>query len=221
MKRSLAIAVTLASGMVLSATAQTPVVSAASPASAAAPAGPARIAVIAFQVAVAQTNEGQRNFADLEKKFDPKRQQLKALSDEIDGLNKQLQTQGSAMSDADRATKTSAVDTKKKQLDRDAQDAQEDFQQQMQELYNGLASKVYDVMQAYAEKEGFTLVLDVSQQQNPVLFASNSTNITKQVIDAYNLKSGVPAPPPQTGAGAPQITAPTTRPAAKPATTTH
>jgi outer membrane protein len=220
MKRSLAIAVTLASGMVLSAAAQTPVVSAVSPTSAA-PAGPAKIAVIAFQVAVAQTNEGQRNFADLEKKFDPKRQQLKAMSDEIDGLTKQLQTQGNSLSEADRATKTSAIDTRKKQLDRDAQDAQEDFQQQMQELYNGLASKVYDVMQAYAEKEGFTLVLDVSQQQNPVLFASNSTNITKQVIDAYNLKSGVPAPPPQTGAEAPRTTVPGARPATKPATTSH
>jgi outer membrane protein len=216
MKRSLAIAVSLASGLVLSAAAQTPAVSAASPnasAAATAPAGPAKIAVIAFQVAVAQTNEGQRNFADLQKKFDPKRQQLKTLSDEIDTLTKQLQTQGATLSDADRAAKTTAIDTKKKQLDRDAQDAQEDFQQQMQDLYNGLASKVYDVMQAYAEKEGFTLVLDVSQQQSPVLFAKDTTNITKQVIDAYNVKSGIPAPPPQAGTDAPKPAAPAARPA--------
>jgi outer membrane protein len=216
MKRSLAIAVTLASGSILSAAAQTPAVSAASPtptAAATAPAGPAKIAVIAFQVAVAQTNEGQRNFADLQKKFDPKRQQLKALSDEIDTLTKQLQTQGATLSEAERGAKTTAIDSKKKQLDRDAQDAQEDFQQQMQDIYNGLASKVYDVMQAYAEKEGYTLVLDVSQQQNPVLFARDSTNITKQVIDAYNQKSGIPAPPPQAGADAPKPVAPAARPA--------
>jgi outer membrane protein len=219
MKRSLAIVVTLASGMILSASSQTPTVSSASPASAgsAAPAGPAKIAVISFQVAVAQTNEGQRNFADLQKKFDPKRQQLKALSDEVDTLTKQLQAQGANLSDSERASKTSAIDTKKKQLDRDAQDAQSDFQQEMQDLYNGLASKVYDVMQSYAEKEGYTLVLDVSQQQSPVLFANNSSNITKQVIDAYNVKSGVPAPPPQT-TGEETPKAPATRPAApKPA----
>ena len=75
MKRSLALIVTLASGIVLSAAAQTSTCSRR----AAAPAGPAKIAVIAFQVAVAQTNEGQRNFADLQKKYDPKRQQLKSL----------------------------------------------------------------------------------------------------------------------------------------------
>ena len=71
-------------------------------------------------------------------------------------------------------------------------------------------------MQSYAEQQGFTLILDVSQQQSPVLYAVNGTNITKQVIDAYNLKSGVPAPPARPTAEAPKPAAP--RPAApKPA----
>jgi outer membrane protein len=207
MKRSLALVVTLASGLVLSAAAQTP---------AAAPAGPAKIAVIAFQVAVAQTNEGQRNFADLQKKYDPRRQQLKVLSDEVDTMTKQLQAQGDKLSEAERVSRANAIDVKKKQLDRNAEDAQNDFQQEMQEVYNSLASKVYDVMQSYSEQQGFTLVLDVSQQQSPVLYASTSTNITKQIIDAYNTKSGVPAPPAQpAGATAPKPTAPrTARPAA-------
>ncbi len=213
MKRSLALIVTLASSLVLSAAAQTP-------AAAPAPAGPAKIAVIAFQVAVAQTNEGQRNFADLQKKYDPRRQQLKTLSDEIDTLTKQLQAGQATLSPAEQQSKATAIDTKKKQLDRDAQDAQNDFSQEMQDVYNALASKVYDVMQAYAELHGYTLVLDVSQQQSPVLYAATATNVTKDIIDAYNLKSGIPAPPPgAAGAGvdAPRPTtnhAPTSHPAA-------
>lgn len=94
----------------------------------------------------------------------------------------------------------------------------------MQDIYNGLASKVYDVLQSYAELHGFTLVLDVSQQQNPVLYANNSTNITKEIIDAYNVKSGIPAPPAQpAGAGAPLAPKPAApRPAApRPAPTAH
>ncbi len=214
MKRSLATIVMLASSLTLSAVAQTP-------AAAPAPAGPAKIAVIAFQVAVAQTNEGQRNFADLQKKYDPRRQQLKALSDEIDNLTKQLQAGQATLSPAEQQSKATAIDTKKKQLDRDAQDAQNDFSQEMQDVYNALASKVYDVMQAYAESHGYTLVLDVSQQQSPVLYAATATNVTKDIIDAYNTKSGIPAPPPGTGGAgldAPkpaQHTAP--RPAASPA----
>ncbi len=215
MKRSLALIVTLASGFVLSAAAQTPAATAAAP-------GPAKIAVIAFQVAVAQTNEGQRNFADLQKKFDPRRQQLKVLSDEIDSLTKQLQAGADKMTPAEQQSKATAIDTKKKQLDRDGQDATNDFQQEMQDVYNALASKVYDVMQSYAELKGYTLVLDVSQQQSPVLYASTSTNITKDIIDAYNVKSGIPAPPaqPASGVDAPKPT-PRTGPRQPAAPATH
>ena len=191
----------LASGLALSAAAQVP--SAPAPASSSAPAGPTKIAVVAFQVAVAQTNEGQRNFADLQRKYEPKRAQLKTLSDEIDGLKKQLQAQGDKLSDAERASRAKTIDEKEKQLQRAAEDAQNDFQQEMQDLYNSLASKVYDVLATYAKQQGYTLVLDVAQQQNPVLYASDSTNITKAVIDAYNVKSGVPAPPAQPAAPAP------------------
>jgi outer membrane protein len=159
-------------------------------------------------LAVAQTNEGQRDFGDLQKKYAPKEAALKSLSDELDSLTKQLQTQGASLSEGERANRAKVIDDKKKQLDRDSEDARNDFQADIQEMYNGLASKVYDVMSTYAEKEGFTLVLDISQQQTPVLFSANGTNITKQVIDAYNVKSGVPAPPPQPTSEAPKQMAP-------------
>jgi outer membrane protein len=184
MKRSLVIVATLATGLVLNASAQTAV----------SPVPAAKVAVIAFQAAVAQTNEGQRNIADLQTKFEPKRQQLKALSDEIETLTKQLQTQGSTLSEAEQASRARTLDSKKKEFDRANEDAQADFQQQMQDVFNGVAAKVYDVMQAYAQSKGYTVVLDISQQESPVLFAGEQLNITKDVIDAYNVKSGIPAP---------------------------
>ena len=219
MKRTFALVLILASGIVLSADAQTQAAPAAAPA-----AVPAKIAVVAFQLAVAQTNEGQLDFGDLQKKYAPKEAALKTLSDEIDNLTKQLQAQGASLSEAERANKAKVIDDKKKQLDRDSEDARNDFQADIQEMYNSLASKVYDVMSSYAEQQGFTLVLDISQQQTPVLFSANGTNITKQVIDAYNLKSGVPAPPaqqaPAPGSQAsPRPAAP--RPAAPKPTGTH
>ena len=194
MKLTRALVLSLALGFALSAVAQTPSV----------PAGPAKIAVIAFQATVGQTNEGQRNFADLQKKYEPKREQLKALSDEIDKLTKQLQTQADALGDAERANRAKTIDEKKKQLDRSSEDARADYQGEVQELYTALASKVYDVLSGYAQQQGYTLVLDIGQQQSPVLFANPTTDITKAVLDAYNVKSGVPAP-----AGQPVATAPT------------
>jgi outer membrane protein len=168
-------------------------------------AGPAKVAVIAFQAAVAQTNEFQRDLADLQKKYQPKQQQLKTLADEIDSLTKQVQAQGSTMSDAERQAKARTIDDDKKKLDRDTQDAQGDFQNDMQEVINRIAGKVGETMTDYAAKHGYTLVLDASQQEQQapmVLYAVPSSDITKAVIDAYNEKSGVPAPPARPAASA-------------------
>jgi outer membrane protein len=216
MKRTLVLIAALSSGLVLNAAAQTTPAPAPAAPAAAASAQPAKIAVIAFQIAVAQTNEGQRDFADLQKKFEPRQQQLKTLSDQVDSLTKQLQTQAATLSDAEQQSRARTLDEKKKQLDRDSQDAQAEFQQAMQDMYNGLASKVYDVMQAYSQLRGFTIVLDISEQQSPVLWANNGINITKDVVDAYNTKSGVPAPPPPAQGAVPEAPKPSA-PAPKPA----
>ena len=221
MKRSLALATLLASGFALSAAQLTPAIAqtkpatAAAPTAPAAPAGPSKIAVIEFQAAVAQTNEGQRNFADLQKKYQPRENALKTRNDEIDGLTKQLQAQGATLSEAARATQARTIDEKKKKLDRDAEDLRTEGTQEIQQMYNTLASKVYDVLASYAEQQGYTLVLDASQQENPILFHMPSTDITKPVIEAYNVKSGVPALPPQ------PASAPASKPAAPKAPAAH
>jgi outer membrane protein len=211
MKRTLALATLAASFFGLHAVAQTP---AAAPAAAPAPApaGPAKVAVIMFQAAVMQTNEGQRNFADVQKKFEPKRDQIKSLGEEVDNLKKQLQAQGDKLSPAESAARTKTIDDKTKQAQRLMEDAQTDYNTALQEMFQTLSQKVFEVVDSYAKAQGYTLVLDASQQQSPILWAADATNITKQVVEAYNAKSGVPAPP----ANAELPSAPKA-PAAKPA----
>jgi outer membrane protein len=197
--------------------AQKPAVSKTAASEPAFPAGPAKVAVISFQAAVSQTNEFQRDFADLQKKYDPRRAQLKTLSDEIDALNKQLQAQDAQTSDAERVNRARTLDEKKKELDRDTQDAQSDFQNDMQQIIDRVAGKVGEVMTDYAVKQGYTLVLDASEQQQQssiVIYVEPTTDITKAVIDAYNLKSGIPAPPAgAVGGGQPAVDAPQPQPA--------
>ena len=201
MRRSMLLIGALAAGMVPGLYAQT----------AEAPPGPLRIAVVSFQDVVTGTNEFQRNFADLQKKYDPKRQQLKTLGDEIETLTKQLDTQGASLSDAERATRARTIDEKKKQAQRLGEDAQKDFQDEMQQLFNSTASKIGDVLIDYAKQQGYTLVLDGGElQQGPfVLYTIPSTDISKAIVDAYNLKSGVAAPPSLPAAPAPK---PATKP---------
>ena len=155
----------------------------------------AKIAIINFQQAVAATNEGQRNFAQLRVKFEPKQAQLKAQSDEIDSLKKQLQDAGANLSEPERDSRLRVIDEKTKSLQRSAEDAQNEASGAMNDMYQALAQKVYAVLDSYSNQNKFTVVLDTSAQQTPVLWANGSTDITKQIVEAYNVKSGVPPQP--------------------------
>jgi len=172
------------------------------------PAGPAKIAVIGFQEAISQTNDFQRRFADLQKKYDPKRQAIKTLNDQIASLQKDLQAQSATLSDAERAAKAKSLDDKQKELKRTGEDAQTDYQQDMQQTFAAVASKFAETVDAYAKEHGYTVVLDGGNQQVPIIiYANPSVDISKAVVEAYNVKSGIPAPE-RTATPRPAATAP-------------
>jgi outer membrane protein len=180
---------------------------------------PAKIALIAFEQAVFATNEGQKAVQEVQKKYEPKRAQIETLGQEVDSLKKQLQSAPATLSDEERATRLKNIDTKEKQLNRDAEDANNAYQADVQEAYGKVARKVSATVQKYVADNGFTLLLDVSNQQNSnVMWASQNPNIdvTLAVVNAYNATSGVAAPPPSAPSAAPARprTAPT-RPATK------
>jgi len=160
-------------------------------------AGPSKVAVIGFEQAVLATNEGRRTFTTIQAKYEPKEAALKSENTEIDALKKDLQDKGTTITDADRNARLKTIDTKTKDLQRQAQDDQTDMNSEMQDAYTSLAPKVGAVLDAYAKEQGYTLVLDGTPQQNtqsPILWFGPQTDITKAVIDAYNAKSGIPAP---------------------------
>jgi outer membrane protein len=190
-------------------------------------AGPNKVAIINIQAAIANTNEGQRDLDALQKKFEPKQIELKSLSDEVDSLKKQLAAQTEKLNDDERNRRVQAIEAKQKTLQRDLEDAQNEYQTQSNEIAQRIGGKLMQSLDAYAKQNGYAVVIDVSSQQSPVLWAATSVDITKPVIDAYNVVSGVAAPAakPTTSASAPSasVTAPrrTTPPpsAPKPAAT--
>jgi outer membrane protein len=223
MKRSLSLVCMLATTLGASALAQTAAEPPSAPGAPAvtAPAGPTKIAVIQFEAVVGQTNEGQRAFSELNTKFQPKQQQIKAESDEVDTLKKDLQTAGDKLSDTERQTRLRTIDEKEKTLQRNVEDARNDFSGEMNEKFGGIAQKVATVMTQYAQQNGYTLILDAGsqqQQQSPILWAAESTNISEAVLQAYNKQSGVPAPP--AGSTPPRTGATTTRPTTRVPSTT-
>ena len=142
------------------------------------------------------TNEGQKIVEDVKTKFAPQKTEIDGLSGEVDALKKQLQGASATLSDADRAAKLKAIDAKEKQLNRKAEEAQTAYNADLQEAYAKVAQKVSTTLKNYVAQNGYTLLLDVSNQQSAVMWALPNTDVTEAVVAAYNTSSGVAAPAP-------------------------
>jgi outer membrane protein len=159
-----------------------------------------KVGIVGIQEAIANTNEGKKELDALQKKFAPKQAELKTMNDEIETMKSQLQAQGDKLSEEERGNRVKKIEAKQKVLQRNFDDAQTEFQQAEQEVVNRLGKKMLDVLEKYAKNNGYSMVLDVSNPQTPVLWASASSNITKDLVDAYNAEVPVagsaPAPKP-------------------------
>jgi outer membrane protein len=186
----------LGAGMAL---AQAP---AAAPAPVSAPA--TKVAVIQIQAALAATKEGQKAAADLEVKLSPRKKELDGKQAEIKELQERLQRGGNTLSDSAKEDLTRNIDAKTKTYNRQLEDAQAELEQEQQKVVGTLGQKMMAVIDKYAQQNGFAIVLDVSSQNTPVLYASNTVDITKDVIDLYDKTVFTPTP----AAAAPKPTAP-------------
>ncbi|MGH9635838.1 MAG: OmpH family outer membrane protein [Candidatus Angelobacter sp.] len=177
---------------------------------------PTKIGVVNIQQAIQECAEGKKEIDALQQKFSPTQVELKQQSDDVEALKKQYQAQADKLSDEEKSSRAKAIDTKQKALQRNYEDAQAEFQQAEQDVINRIGSKMVNVLEKYANANGFAVVLDVSNPQtSPVLWATQGTVITKELVDAYDKANPAgataPAPKPAGAAGT------ATRPAPSPA----
>lgn len=181
---------------------------------------PTKIGVVNIQQAIQECAEGKKEIDVLQTKFAPKQIEIKQQSDDVENLKKQYQAQAAKLSDEEKGRQAKAIDTKQKALQRSAEDFQNEAQQAEQDVINRIGSKMVAVLEKYANANGFAVVLDVSNPQtSPVLYATQGTVITKELVDAYDKENpaGATATKPAGAAAKPATPRPQATPA-RPAT---
>ncbi|HLW86209.1 MAG TPA: OmpH family outer membrane protein [Candidatus Sulfotelmatobacter sp.] len=191
-------AVLVISAIAQTSSASTPAAGSAAPATpSAAASGSTKIGTINIEQAIVATNEGRRDFEELAKKLEPKRTQLTGQNDELEGLKKQLTTQGDKLSEDALANLRKQIETKQKALERAGQDFQEEAGNQQNDIAQRILQKMAPMIVKYAQENAFGMIVDTSKPwpQSPVLWADvEKVDITKPVVDVYNAQSNVPAP---------------------------
>jgi outer membrane protein len=168
-----------------------------------------KVGVISIQAAIASTAEGKEAAAELQSQFAPRTTELQNLQKQIEDVRNRLQTGQSTLSDDEKARLQREGDQLTRAFQRKQQEFQDDTSDAQQEVVNRIGRKLVDILNKYSKENGYSIILDTSAQQSPVLYAANQIDVTQDIIRLYDQSYPV-----KTGAGAGSTGS---RPAPKPA----
>jgi outer membrane protein len=173
---------------------------------------PTRVAIIQLQQALVKCQDGQKASADMQAKFGPRKQVLEKQQADLAAKQEQLSKGSATMSEAAKQAMASEIASGQKKLQRDG----EDFDAEVQSYENGimqdLAAKMIDVIAKYATQNGYAMVVDVSNQQSPLIWADQGYVITEAIVKLYDQAHPGAGP----AAAAPVVKPPAAPPAAPP-----
>jgi outer membrane protein len=163
---------------------------------------PNKVGIIHIQNAIISTKDGQKAAGELQARFAPKKADLDKKQGTIAQLQDQLRKGSNTMSDEAKQKLMRDIDQNTKSLNRETEDAQAELDQEQGKIMQELGQRLMAVIIKYAKDNGYSLILDVSSQQTPVLYAADGIDITTDIIGLYDKNapaspmSTLPAPKP-------------------------
>jgi len=207
-KKNLVVFISLAMGVARVATAQT-----APP--------QVKVGVINIQSAMVSTKDGQKAVAELNGRMAPKQKELEKKQTDIRDLQDKLQKGSNTLAEAAKDNLKRDIDAKTKNFNRDMEDAQAEMDLEQRKILDDLSQKMMQVIDKYAVANGYAVILDVSNPNTPVLYASNAVEVTKDIVDLYDKMQPTSAPvkpAPTATKPAPQAPPPAAKPTPPPVT---
>jgi Skp family chaperone for outer membrane proteins len=160
--------------------------------------GTAKIAWIYLDAVIQGTDEGKREFGEIQKWVDRKNQELQGLTKELETLQNQLNVQGAKLTDEAREDLEAQIEFKTTGLERFRQDTNKEIEGRRGRATNYLGRRMLPVVEKVSREKGLSAV----QYLNPGrdAWVDPSLIITDEVIRAYNAAHPVTssvAPPPR------------------------
>jgi outer membrane protein len=157
---------------------------------------PTKVGIIHIQNAIIGTKDGQVAAKSLEERFMPRRKEVEKKQADIGAMQNQLRASSNTASEDVKNKLMRDIDVKQKSLQRDAEDFQAEVDQEQQKVLGELGGKIMAVIDKYATDNGYAIVIDVSSQQSPVLYAATAIDITREIVALYDRNAPSAAKPP-------------------------
>ena len=178
-----------------------------------------KVAVIDFEKAIVESVEGKKSSEKFNATLQTKQADGEKRQKELEDAQRKLQTQERTLSETAKANLQKDIDRRTTEMQRFSEDTQKEMQSLRDELLRPIAEKASALLNQLAVEKGYTLVVDVSNPQNNVVWFNPQNDITAELtkrIDASAPATSSTAPAPAPQATRPAAPRPATPPAPRP-----
>lgn len=181
-----------------------------------------KVVVVDFEKAVVESNEGKKASEKFNATLQSKQGEIEKKQKDIEDQQKKLQNGARTLSEQAKADIQKDIDRRTTELQRSNEDAQKELQTARDELLRPIADLATQVLNAMADQENYTLVIDISNPDSNVVWKNPKNDITDELIKRINAATAAnagkteapktPAPAPPSGTKPAQPAAPKTTP---------
>ncbi len=138
-----------------------------------------RIGYVSPAKVSSQAPQAEAARAELEEEFAPRDEKIVAMQDKLESLRQRLNSQQrSSDGQVDRQQLQRRVVKLRRDIERRREAFREDFNMRRNEALGELQERIIDTVKAFAEDEGFDLILSEG-----VIHASDAVNVTDRIIE--------------------------------------
>ncbi len=145
-----------------------------------------KIAVVSFQQALNEVEQGKTAKASLKAEFDAKQKKLDLQQDELKKMREDLDKQRLVLSQEALRTKEEGFNKKFMDLQKNFGDYRQQIAEKEARITTQILKNLRGICEDLGKKEGYTLIVENSQ--DAVLYAAAKDDLTVRVIKIYNDK---------------------------------
>ncbi len=145
-----------------------------------------KVAVVDFQEALTQIDEGTTAMARLEGVRDEKMRNIEMMRQELTAMQAELRNQASILSEAALASKEEEFMNAQMQFQQVAMQAEQELQNQYLVMMEEFFGKLSAVAEEIGKEKGYNLVLEATE--SGVVFHNGVDDITEELIKRYNAR---------------------------------
>ncbi len=146
-----------------------------------------KLGYVDMQKAITMTTEGKKAKDQLEKEFKKKQAELKKKEDDLKEMSKDFEKKSLVLSDDVKLKKQQELQEEMLRYRELVGKSQLEIQKKERDLTMPIVNKLKDLIGEMAKKEGYTMILEKSEQS--VLWAVDSADLTGQLVKAFESSS--------------------------------